>query len=131
MMIHERTRAKGKLLSYLDSSGKLTKDSLRDYLKWLSAENPNIFAYLTTAEKKRLVSTWSDRYIENEVNDSDTMHMLISLLRSPVTDPDWRLACNYMKLIAVSLATKEVFIKENYKAMVDSLINQIVDMLCA
>ena len=36
-----------------------------------------------------------------------------------------------MKLIAVSLATKEVFIKENYKAMVDSLINQIVDMLCA
>ena len=131
MMIHERTRAKGKLLSYLDSSGKLTKESLRDYLKWLSAENPNTFAYLTTAEKKRLVSTWSDRYIENEDNDSDTMHMLISLLRSPVTDPDWRLACNYMKLIAVSLATKEVFIKENYKAMVDSLINQIVDMLCA
>lgn len=131
MMIHERTRAKDKLLSYLDSSGKLTKDSLRDYLKWLSTENPNVFAYLTTAEKKRLVSTWSDRYIENEDNDSDTMHMLISMLRSPATDPDWKLACNYMKLIAVSLATKKVFIRENYNAMVDSLINQIVDMLCA
>ena len=130
MMIHERTRAKEKLLSYLNDSGKLTKDSLSDYLKWLSAENPNVFAFLTNAEKKRLVSSWSDKYIEDEGNDSKTMHMLISLLESPADDPDWMLACNYMKLIAVSLTTKDVFIKENYNAMIDSLIGQIVDMLC-
>lgn len=60
-----------------------------------------------------------------------TTHMLISLLESPANYPDWKLACNYMKLIAVSLATKKVFIKENYNVMVDSLIDQIVDMLCA
>ena len=130
MMIHERTRAKEKLLSYLNGSGKLTKDSLRDYLKWLSAENPNVFAFLTDDEKKRLVSSWSDKYIEDENNDSKTMHMLISLLETPTEDPNWMLACNYMKLIAVSLATKKVFIKENYNAMIDSLIGQIVDMLC-
>lgn len=130
MMIHERTRAKDKLLSYLDSSGKLTKDSLCEYLKWLSTENPNVFAYLTADEKNRLVSTWSDRYIENEDNDRDTMHMLISMLKSPAEDPDWRLACNYMKLIAVSLTARNVFIKENYNAMIDSLIRQIVDILC-
>lgn len=59
------------------------------------------------------------------------MQMLISLLDSPADDLDWKLACNYMKLIAVSLTTKKVLIKENYKAMVDSLIGQIVDMLCA
>ena len=41
-----------------------------------------------------------------------------------------KLACNYMKLIAVSLTTKKVFIKENYNAMIDSLIDQIVDILC-
>lgn len=131
MMIHERTRAKDKLLSYLNDSAKLTRDSLRDYLKWLSSENPNVFAFLTDVEKKRLVSSWSDKYIEDENNDSKTMHMLISLLESPAKDPDWKLACNYMKLIAVSLTTKKVFIKENYNAMVDSLIGQIVDMLCA
>ena len=130
MMSHERTRAKEKLLSYLNDSGKLTKDSLRDYLKWLSAENPNVFSFLTDAEKKRLVSSWSDKYIEDEGNDSKTMHMLISLLESPADAPDWMLACNYMKLIAVSLTTKEVFIKENYNAMIDSLIRHIVDMLC-
>ena len=130
MMIHERTRAKEKLLSYLNGSGKLTKDSLRDYLKWLSAENPNVFAFLTDAEKKHLVSSWSDKYIEDENNDSKTMHMLISLLEAPTEDPDWMLACNYMKLIAVSLTTKRVFIKENYNAMINSLIGQIVDMLC-
>ncbi len=130
MMIHERTRAKEKLLSYLNSSGKLTRDSLRVYLKWLSAENPNVFAFLTDAEKKRLVSSWSDKYIEDADNDSKTMHMLISLLESPAQDPDWMLACNYMKLIAVSLATEKVFIKENYGDMIDSLIGQIVNMLC-
>ena len=131
MMIHERNRAKEKLLSYLNDSGKLTKDSLRDYLKWLSAENPNVFAFLTDAEKKRLIASWSDKYIEDESNDSKTMHMLISLLESPTTEPDWKLACNYMKLIAISLATKKVFIKENYNVMVDSLIEQILNMLCS
>ncbi len=131
MMIHERNRAKEKLISYLNGSGKLTRDSLHDYLKWLSSENPNVFAFLTDAEKKRLVSSWSDKYIEDEDNDSKTMHMLISLLESPADDPDWKLACNYMKLLAVSLATKKVFIKENYDAMIYSLIDQIVDTLCA
>jgi len=131
MMIHERTRAKEKLLTYLNDSSKLTKDSLRDYLKWLSAENPNVFAFLTDAEKKRLIASWSDKYIEDESNDSKTMHMLISLLESPAKDPDWKLACNYMKLIAISLATKKVFIKENYNAMIDSLIEQILNMLCS
>ncbi len=118
-------------MAYLNSSGKLTRDSLRDYQKWLSAENPNVFAFLTDAEKKRIVSSWSDKYIEDENNDSKTMHMLISLLDAPAEDPDWMLACNYMKLIAVSLATKKVFIKENYNAMINSLIGQIVDILCA
>ena len=131
MMIHERNRAKEKLLTYLNDSSKLTKDSLRDYLKWLSAENPNVFAFLTDAEKKRLIASWSDKYIEDESNDSKTMHMLISLLESPAKDPDWKLACNYMKLIAISLATKKVFIKENYNAMIDSLIEQILNMLCS
>ena len=131
MMIHERNRAKEKLFSYLNSSGKLTRDSLCDYLKWLSAENPNVFAFLTDAEKNRLVSSWSDKYIQNEDNDSKTMHILISLLESPAEDPDWKLACNYMKLIAVSLATKKVFIKENYHTMIDSLIGQIADLLCS
>ena len=129
MMIHERTRAKEKLISYLNDSGRLTKDSLHAYLKWLAAENPNVFAFLSETEKKRLVSSWSDRYIEDEDNDHQTMHMLISLLEKPAADPDWMLACNYMKLLAVSLTTKEVFIKENYNAMIDSLIAQIVDLL--
>ena len=128
-MIHERNRAKEKLFSYLNSSGKLTRDSLHDYLKWLSAENPNVFAFLNDAEKKRLISSWSDKYIENEDNDSKTMHMLISLLEPPAKAPDWKLTCNYMKLIAVCLTTKNIFIKENYDAMLDSLIGQIVDIL--
>ena len=80
MMIHERNRAKDNLLSHLNDNGKLTKDSLRDYLLWLSAENPNVFAYLTDSEKKRLVASWSDKYIEDENNDSKTMHTLILLL---------------------------------------------------
>lgn len=131
MMIHERNRAKEKLLSYLNEDGKLTRDSLRDYLKWLSTENPNVFAFLTETEKKRLIASWSDKHIEDQSNDSKTMHMLISLLESPATEPDWKLACNYMKLIAISLATRKVFIKENYNAMISSLVEQILNMLCS
>ena len=130
MMIHERNRAKDMLISYLNKSGKLTRDSLHDYLKWLTQENPNVFAFLTDSEKKHLISTWSDKYIENEDNDNTTMHVLISLLETPAHTPNWMLACNYMKLIAISLTTEKVFIRENYNEMIDSLINSIVDMLC-
>ena len=130
MMIHERNRAKDNLLSHLNDNGKLTKDSLRDYLLWLSAENPNVFAYLTDSEKKRLVASWSDKYIEDENNDSKTMHTLISLLDNPSKNPDWKLACNYMKLIAVSLTMEKVFIKENYNNMIASLIENIITLLC-
>jgi AcrR family transcriptional regulator len=130
MMIYERTRAKDMLISYLNEDGKLTKDSLKNYLIWLSSENPNVFAFLTDAEKKRLTSSWKDKYIEDEDNDSNTMHMLISLLDSPRKAPDWKLACNYMKLIAVSLTMRKIFIQDNYDALLNSLIENIVGLLC-
>ena len=129
MMIHERNRAKDKLVSYLNDNGKITKDSLKDYLIWLSSENPNVFAYLSEAEKKRLVSSWKEKYIEDENNDNDTMFMLISLIYNPAKNPDWMLACNYMKLIAVSLTMKNIFIHDNYEEMIKSLINNIVNIL--
>ena len=129
MMLHERNRSKNKLSSYLDEEGKLDKDNLKNYLSWLSEENPNIFSYLTDAEKKRLIASWDIGYIENEDNDSDTMHMLISILKAPRENPDWKLACNYMKLIALSLSMKNVFITDNYDEMINSLIEQIVDLL--
>ncbi len=129
MMIHERTRSKEKLFSYLNNNGKLTKDSLKNYLMWLSSENPNVFAYLSEAEKKRLVSSWKEKYIEDENNDNDTMFMLIFLIDNPAKNPDWMLACNYMKLIAVSLTMKNIFIHDNYEEMIKSLINNIVNIL--
>ncbi|SEG27928.1 transcriptional regulator, TetR family [Eubacterium ruminantium] len=130
MMIHERNRSKDKLISYLNTRNKLTKDSLRDYLLWLSSENPNVFAYLSDAEKKRLVSSWADKYIEDEENDSETMHTLIAMIDKPARNPDWKLACNYMKLIAVSLTTRKVFIADNYDDMIASLIENIIKILC-
>ena len=130
MMIHERNRAKVKLISYLDTNGKLTRESLREYLLWLSEEDPNVFSYLTEAEKKRLVSSWKEQYIEDPDNDRKTMQMLISLLESPAADPNWKLACNYMKLVAVSLAERKVFIPEEYNDMIRSLVDKITDLLC-
>ena len=129
MMLHERKRSKTILSSYLDEEGELDKNNLKKYLSWLSEENPNIFSYLTDAEQKRLIASWYIGYIENEDNDSDTMHMLISILKAPRENPDWKLACNYMKLIALSLSMKNVFITDNYDEMINSLIEQIVDLL--
>ncbi len=130
MMIHERNRAKNKLESFLNDTGKLSRDSLREYLLWLAAENPNVFAYITEAEKKRLLLAWKDNYIEDEDKDHKTMQMLISLLAKPSPKPDWQLACNYMKLIAISLATKKAFIESGFDCLINSLVDNIVHILC-
>jgi len=129
MMLHERTRAKEMLESYYNDKGLLTSTALKNYFLWLASENPNIFAYMNDAEKKRLVSSWKDEYIDDEDNDSKTMHALISRLDAPADHPDWQLACNYLKLIAVSLTTKNAFIRENFDAMISSLIDNIIDIL--
>lgn len=130
MMIHERNRAKNKLFSYLNSNNKLTDINLKEYLKWLCNENPNVFSYLTEKEKQYLILSWNDKYIENEENDSNTMHIIISLLDKPNVNPNWKLACNYMKLIALSLTSKKAFIENNYSELIDSLIDNIINILC-
>ena len=130
MMIHKREHAKNKLISYLNSNNKLTSTNLKEYLHWLCKENPNVFSYLTEKEKKRLISSWNIKYIENEENDSITMHKIISLLEKPNINSNWKLACNYMKLIALSLSTKKIFIEDNYDELIESLINNIISILC-
>ena len=130
MMIHKREHAKNILISYLNSNNKLTSTNLKKYLHWLCKENPNVFSYLTEKEKKRLISSWNIKYIENEENDSITMHKIISLLEKPNVNPNWKLACNYMKLIALSLSTKKIFIEDNYDELIESLINNIISILC-
>ena len=77
-----------------------------------------------------MITSWKNEYLEDESNDKDTMQMLISLLDKPAKNPDWRLACNYMKLIAVSLTMKTIFIQDNYEEMITSLIDTIADILC-
>ena len=71
MMIHERKRAKEKVVSYLNSSGKLTRDSLRVYLKWLTAENPNV--------RHNVPYTCNDKCYLHTISPSSLSHYLYVL----------------------------------------------------
>lgn len=98
------------LQSFLDVNRKLSSAHLKSYITWLAAENPNVFSYLNEKEQKRLLSSWPQKYIENEDNDEATMKMLVGLLASPKRNIDWKCACNLIKLLAFSLSAKQFFI---------------------
>lgn len=131
IMLHERQRSKDALHSFLNEERKLTTEGLSRYLHWLLHENPNIFSYLSEPEKKRVLAAWPPEYLENEHNDAVTMNMLYDLLASPRKEADLRTACNLMKLLAVSLQMESLFLPEAYPSMMDRLINQISDCICA
>lgn len=118
------------MCSYLSFFNLASVDTITGRFPCFAAENPNVFAYITDTEKKRLLLAWKDNYIEDEDNDHKTMQMLISLLAKPSPNPDWQLACNYMKLIAISLATKKVFIESGFDWLINSLVDNIVHILC-
>ena len=129
MMLFERERSKRELSSRLNENGRLTSSALRSYLIWLRDENPNVFSYLTDKEQKMLISKWRPEYLENRQNDEQTMQAIISLLERPAPQPDWKNACNLMKMLAIALTMPEVFIADAFESTTEILIDKIVECL--
>lgn len=129
MMLNQRARTRRVLTGHLDNKGKLSATALYHFLHWMCRENPNVFAYLTEREQKRLMEEWPSDYIKNEYNDETTMQMLCSLLQEPKKDLDWKTACNFMKLMAISLAVPHLFISDAFESNFDILIRQTIACL--
>ncbi|NLK78175.1 MAG: TetR/AcrR family transcriptional regulator [Clostridiales bacterium] len=130
MMREKRSQTKEKLQEYLDEEGKLTYEGLYQYLKWMCAENPNIFSYLTEQETKWLVSKWPVEYLENEDKDEDTAKWIMSFLKTPKQTPDWELFCNFLKLSAWALGSREFLLAHAFEPTIDTLIINACDSIC-
>ena len=130
VMIYKRQESKDKIKEYLSANGQLSRDGLIAYLHWLADENPNIFSYLDGQHTRWLVSKWPPEYLENEENDEQTARRIISLLSDPKADPNWKLFCNYLKLLALTLNSKELLIKDATGQLIGKLIEGACDCVC-
>lgn len=131
VMIYKRQESKDKIKEYLNKDGKLSRKGLMLYFHWLADENPNIFSYLDGQHTRWLISKWPPEYLENEENDEQTARRIISLLSNPRKDPDWKLFCNYLKLLALTLNSRELLIAEATDRLIDNLIEESCDCVCA
>lgn len=131
VMRRKREQTKEKLLDFLDSHGKLSRQGLYAYLQWMCEENPNIFNYLNEQETKWLVSKWPVEYLENTENDEATAFWLISYLAAPKAKPDWQLFCNLLKVTAWALSSREYLIEEACQRTINTLIDHACSCLCS
>ena len=131
IMLYKRQESKNKILEYASDKGFLSHDGLKAYFHWLADENPNIFSYLDGQHVRWLVSKWPPEYLENEENDEQTARRIISLLSNPRKDPDWKLFCNYLKLLALTLNSRELLIAEATETLIDNLIEAACDCVCS
>lgn len=131
IMIYKRQESKDKITEYLNKDGKLSRKGLRSYFHWLADENPNIFSYLDGQHTRWLISKWPPEYLENEENDEQTARRIISLLSNPRKDPDWKLFCNYLKLLALTLNSRELLIPEATEDLINNLIEDVIDCVCS
>lgn len=130
IMRYKRQESKNKIIEYLSENGLLSRDGLKAYLQWLADENPNIFSYLDGQHTRWLVSKWPPEYLENEENDEQTARRIISLLSDPKKDPDWKLFCNYLKLLALTLNSRELLIKDAADRLIHNLIEDACNCVC-
>lgn len=131
VMIYKRQESKDKIKEYLNKDGKLSRKGLMSYFHWLADENPNIFSYLDGQHTRWLISKWPPEYLENEENDEQTARRIISLLSNPRKNPDWKLFCNYLKLLALTLNSRELLITEATDTLIDNLIEDACYCVCA
>ena len=131
IMIYKRQESKDKIKEYLNKDGKLSRKGLMSYFHWLADENPNIFSYLDGQHTRWLISKWPPEYLENEENDEQTARRIISLLSNPRKNPDWKLFCNYLKLLALTLNSRELLITEATDTLIDNLIEDACYCVCA
>lgn len=131
IMIYKRQESKDKITEYLNKDGKLSRKGLMSYFHWLADENPNIFSYLDGQHTRWLISKWPPEYLENEENDEQTARRIISLLLNPRKNPDWKLFCNYLKLLALTLNSRELLITEATDTLIDNLIEDACNCVCA
>lgn len=131
VMIYKRQESKDKITEYLNKDGKLSRKGLMSYFHWLADENPNIFSYLDGQHTRWLISKWPPEYLENEENDEQTARRIISLLLNPRKNPDWKLFCNYLKLLALTLNSRELLITEATDTLIDNLIEDACNCVCA
>ena len=131
VMIYKRQESKDKIKEYLNKDGKLSRKGLMSYFHWLADENPNIFSYLDGQHTRWLISKWPPEYLENEEYDEQTARRIISLLSNPRKNPDWKLFCNYLKLLALTLNSRELLITEATDTLIDNLIEDACDCVCA
>lgn len=130
VMRRKREYTKEKLNDFLSDNGKLSRQGLYNYLQWLCEENPNIFSYLNEQETRWLISKWPTEYLKNENNDETTAFWIISYLEFPKPIPDWQLFCNFLKLAAWTLNSREFLIEEAYRRTIDILLNNACDCIC-
>ena len=131
IMIYKRQESKDKITEYLNKDWKLSRKGLMSYFHWLADENPNIFSYLDGQHTRWLISKWPPEYLENEENDEQTARRIISLLLNPRKNPDWKLFCNYLKLLALTLNSRELLITEATDTLIDNLIEDACNCVCA
>ena len=124
VMLYKRQQSRDRIQCYLGADGKLSKAGLNCYLHWLTDENPNIFSYLDGQHTRWLISKWPQEYLQNEENDEQTARHIISLLADPREDPDWKLFCNYLKLISMTLNNSDYLIGDAIPPLLDNLIRE-------
>lgn len=54
------------------------------------------------------------------------MRMLIEMLEAPKEKPDWKCACNLMKMAAASLTVREMFIEDAFDDTIHCLFRNVI-----
>ncbi|MBQ8135703.1 MAG: TetR/AcrR family transcriptional regulator [Clostridia bacterium] len=129
IMKRKREQSKEKLMEFLSADGTLSGEGLRNYLKWLCKENPNVFAYMNEQETKKVLSQWPESYLENPDNDENTVNWLISYLERPKENSNMLLFCNYLKLTAWALNGRHLLLKGAFDTLIDELISSACDCI--
>ena len=129
IMLHKRDEAKLKLQEYL-CDGKLSFDSLFQYLLWLAKSDLDIFSFLSEKEQNELKQQWPESYFNNDSKNINTVSLVIRHIANPRRNTDMLLFANVLKLVALAKAEKRVFAETAFDEMIENLVRFACECVC-
>lgn len=131
IVVYQRDRAKQKYTDMIREYGKIGREQLIEYLKYIQNNDLSIYQYMTEQDMSYLAIKWPKEYSFNPSADEITTKWLISHMTNLRSDVDWKVFANYMKTLACMEISKDFLhqdaLPETLEMMQNGLLNYLFE----
>ncbi|MEL7624354.1 MAG: TetR/AcrR family transcriptional regulator [Clostridiales bacterium] len=127
IILHKREQSKAELAALLGAGGMLDRQGFRVFLRTIFFGDNNIFEYLSQDEVAMLYARWPENYMKDSGSGEENTLRILNCVANKKPDCDWKVFANFCKAVSIIRYGKENLYSEAYDAMIEEIIETILN----